>query len=516
MQVAQAVQLAHAAQAAHAAHAARVVQAAVPPASPQDSALARKPAQMLQGQGALEQARRQDGQAPPTPGRATARTQARALLRAKARARRREARTVELEDRVQAAGVSDDDDEGEGSLFCGSAAGEGEGCGCAAMAWPCPQTGFGSLGGLPVSVESADLGGFLCRGWEYPLTAAEKKERVVLLYEKEQVLAEQQVNQSNQRAHHGEEEAKRLAQDVLELRFENRRLADLVRDLRLQLATEQKQHRRRSSFDVTANPSHSTAPTSKQVPLTARAAIVEPKLMAPAPTMPLAVQTPMEQAAARLLPTCAIGPRRSSGLMMTPRHGIATAGGQSTSTPRCSVPVGMRGSIASMTWAECALGVPWITLTSRISGTESTYGEKRDEQVLEGTLSLRRGEYFTSVSGVFGDPPVLALCLRVVTSELQEVNVGAEDLGTQMDFAFEASPGFEIVGLQIGDDRAIAGIRQSPLAPSRVATQQSVTLTPCAGAAAEQGFVAMQAAQPLMTSRPSVSPIKEILDEMIT
>lgn len=534
MQVAQAVQLAHAAQAAHAAHAARVVQAAVP--APQLLATQKPQAQQAQWQsGQAEPQGQWQAVAPPTPGRATARTQARALLRAKARARRREARTAELEERAQGGnGHCHGDDEGS---LCGSVSGESHEC--CATSWPCPQTGFGSLGGLPVSVESADLGGFLCRGWEYPLTAAEKKERVVLLYEKEQVLAEQQVHHSDQRARHGEEEAKRLTQDMLELRFENRRLADLVRDLQLQLATVHKQQRRRSSFDVAMNPLHVTATASKQVPLTARAISLEPKLVAPAPSMPAAIQTPVEQAAlapasARLSPGCVPEPRRSLGLV-TPRHGVALSAGQGMLTPRGSMPTGMRGSIASMTWTEGAPDVPWITLTSRISGAETTYGEKRDGQARneEGTFSLRRGEYFTSVSGVFGAPPALALCLRVVTSEFQEVNIGAEDLDMQLDFAFEASPGFEIVGLYLGEDEAIAGIRQTPLAPSRVAAQQQSVLPSgsllsqcgwagsCSNAPTEQSPVVMQAAQPPvyehgMMSRRSVSPIKETLDEFIT
>jgi len=184
---------------------------------------------------------------------------------------------------------------------------------------------------------------------------------------------------------------------------------------------------------------------------------------------------------------------------MTPRHGAAACAGQGMQTPRGSVPTGMRGSIASMAWTEGAPDVPWITFTSRISGAEIAYGQKRDLQSPneEGTFSLRRGEYFTSISGVFGAPPALALCLRLVTSEFQEINLGTEDPDVQFDFAFEASSGFEIVGLQLGEDEAVVGIRQSPLAPSRVSAAQPPVY--------DQGTL----------SRRSVSPIKETPDEFM-
>jgi len=165
-------------------------------------------------------------------------------------------------------------------------------------------------------------------------------------------------------------------------------------------------------------------------------------------------------------------------------------------TPRALT---MRGTVAAVSWAEVS-GVPWLSFTSRVSGMRSVYGEHSGPaaHAEEGSINLRRGEFVIAISGVVGvdlSPAHLAACLHLVTSEAQEAvignqllsfdtlesaepNNGAADGGVRFassslgdqrrSFDFRASPGHEIVGVQLDSDGHIVGVTQLVLGPSRV------------------------------------------------
>jgi hypothetical protein len=172
----------------------------------------------------------------------------------------------------------------------------------------------------------------------------------------------------------------------------------------------------------------------------------------------------------------------AAGSMQTPR-------GLGMVTPRSGgVRGGMRGTVASVALGE-ACHVHWAEFTSRSTGMPYIFGERGGTDIEESTLSLRRGEYISSIAGIrsrpsSSDEPCLARSLRIVTSEQQEIFAG--EPSTSWDFHFEADEGREIVGLII-QDGAVSGVKQAILAPSRAPSgiiAGPVAVAACAGRAA--------------------------------
>mmetsp|Transcript_108159 Transcript_108159/g.304636 ORF Transcript_108159/g.304636 Transcript_108159/m.304636 type:complete len:447 (+) Transcript_108159:59-1399(+) len=96
-------------------------------------------------------------------------------------------------------------------------------------------------------------------------------------------------------------------------------------------------------------------------------------------------------------------------------------------TPRAATArTPLRGTVVAVSWAQ-GHGVPWMGFMSRVSGLLCVYGE-RDSAEHEGcSFSLRRGEYIRSISGVCGPRPLLASSMRICTSEEQELVAGTAD-----------------------------------------------------------------------------------------
>lgn len=160
----------------------------------------------------------------------------------------------------------------------------------------------------------------------------------------------------------------------------------------------------------------------------------------------------------------------------------------------------MRGHIASIFWAAEAQSVPWVVFVNRVSASERCYGEREpmeQEAAHTSAAHLRRGEFISSISGSrsracssAGRPP-LASCLRITTSEQQEIAVG--DACLSMDFCFEAEIGYEIVGLTL-EDGMISGVKLAILAPSRVPNTAGVSVDLVAMAAGAGAFRTQDAA----------------------
>lgn len=147
-----------------------------------------------------------------------------------------------------------------------------------------------------------------------------------------------------------------------------------------------------------------------------------------------------------------------------------------------------------VTWSEVT-GVPWLAFVSRANGLPRIYGSGKESPHEECVLSLRRGEYISSISGRRGHAPLLAQHLCILTSEQQEVTAGipggfvveasaGEDanIADGCAFNFTASGGHEIVGLKLGEDGRICGVKQVALPPSRAPS--SSTTEPYGPAAA--------------------------------
>lgn len=225
---------------------------------------------------------------------------------------------------------------------------------------------------------------------------------------------------------------------------------------------------------------------------------------APAPCVPRLALTPSasEQAepptcTPRVLPTAtpraALATPRSIGRLLA-----ATPRGAELITPRSVAWPATRGTIAEVRWAGAA-AVPWVAFVCRASGRRWLYGAScagcsipnHDEQ----TLCLRRGEYIRCIAGghkaieaskndsgtestlsASRPEPELAQWLRIISSEGQDVSLGdappdeelqASAARSECGFEHEAAPGHEIVGLVLGEDGAVAGVKQAKLAPSR-------------------------------------------------
>jgi hypothetical protein len=119
----------------------------------------------------------------------------------------------------------------------------------------------------------------------------------------------------------------------------------------------------------------------------------------------------------------------------------------------------------------------------------------------ENSLSLRRGEFISSISGMCGTSPKLASCLFIRTSEGQEGFAGACDTQTDAawDFVFTAVDGHEIVGVHVGENGALCGIRQAPLPPSRVPGGAKASSATASARGNEQGPCGSQSVQQMAT-----------------
>lgn len=386
--------------------------------------------------------------------------------------------------------------------------------------------------------------------WEFPLSAAEKQERVLLLYDKEASLANRQLRRSERVVAHlraqvaalrgsqsrWHRERRTMRKEAAALHSENRRLHERVGDLLLQLQQQQQlqqlqeQEQQLQQRQQQQPPPVAQAPSVQldleQQPQRSSATPPEP-VHAPSFSLPLAA----DQESATPSPCQAFSWRsarsaRRSGscgavVARAPRMSLdSVLGGPGAS--RSS----LRGTVAMVTWGE-ATGVPWLAFVSRASGLPRIYGNGREGAHEECMLSLRRGEYICSISGCHGRAPLLAQHVRVLTSEQQEVTAGAagrlaaealagQESGTAgCSFSFTASDGHEIVGLKLGEDGRICGVKQVALPPSRV---------PLSAIMEPPGAASLHAKPPRLSApcmngsvRPSTaSRTREALREVVT
>jgi len=461
-----------------------------------------------------------------TPGRASTRTRARAILRAKARARRREeaakADTARAGTEVETVMEEDavDDDEDMPLETCRQSGMEEQNCAIASVSsgptrcTPGHSARIYSKGNIAEDASSSSssdedsccfaegIGATVHHGhfWEYPLSASEKQARLLMLFGRGEVLSEKQIRRGERRMERLRAQVRLMQESEKQLKRERRTLCDEAatlrnenKDLRRQVSDLQRRLAKRGSDTscprAPTKPQSSSAPDSSAAPANdvapASAEEADPLMAAmetsrtkPATIVACASSDGASAAAAQtppppVLPTAAVA--AAAAAATTPRVSGVTPRGHTARTP-----TGMRGTIASVTWAE-APDVPWLIFTNRVSGQWALYGDGRKVSLSEEehTLSLRRGEFIQTVMGLHterkgGRPQPLARSLKIVTSEQQEVLSGQaahSSVGPSRTdhgyFCFEADLGHEIVGLCI-QDGAISGVRQVHLAPSRV------------------------------------------------
>lgn len=430
-----------------------------------------------------------------TPGRASARTRNRALLRAKARARRREDREQLASARESAftgfdtarevETVWEEDDQTENTSAQATASpfpSDSPRCLHPTRSWrECSASSkledaeiseCSSEDDSPLDEEaSALVAASFSSGhaWEYPLSAAEKKERVMLIFGRTEALSERHIRRCERREerwraqvrlHRQDNERLRrersdLCQEAASLRKENRELREKARDLEKRPYQSQQTHTRYSQ--IASSASRSIAASQPEDPQ----AVINEDSSPPMTARRLLSSRPLMSSGGSAAAASMLSVGRLS--LVTPRSGAAR--------------IGTRGSIASVSWAE-AFEVPWVAFTSRSTGMQSLYGERDAPEIEESSLSLRRGEYIQSISGSWSalstsPEPVVARALRIVTSEQQE-SVAGESAALE-DFHFEADHDHEIVGLTF-QDGSISGVKQALLAPSRVPSGISSTI----------------------------------------
>jgi len=489
-----------------------------------------------------------------TPGRASARTRARAQLRAKKRASKREetamatAREAMVEtvweeetDTIEDSPQRSNSPRGGTSPACGGAG-------------PCinydiededevsdvSDSSDGEEGAIR-EVGMAAMASRLPTGaWEYPLSVAERKARVLMLFGRNEVLGDCQIRRGErlaeklraqvrlhrrdmQRLRDDADRLRRERNDVCgkaaALRSENSELKEKVREL---------QRRAQQQSQSEAPPASARTPW-KPSPAAASAPGMVPALPAFPGWIPAAVDgwIPAAVPALPAFPAFPAAPMtgrsQCANASPTPNMSRTTSGGGSfasssrtsctsnmtgpSETPRSMGLVTprtggaracMRGAIQDIYWAAQACQVPWVMLTSRGSAfgepTESLYGERdHGEQEAFSAAHLRRGEFISSISGSWSNftleapganrqyPPI-ARYIRIITSEKHEIEIG--EVSSEVSFCFEAEPGHEITGLAI-QDGIICGVKQAVLAPSRVslAPKASPQMAPIPSAA---------------------------------
>lgn len=453
-----------------------------------------------------------DGMPLMTPGRASARTRARAQLRAKARARRREEQSLQsarehenmsletsrIVETISEEWEAERNEEAKSPSISaahsssmvhvptggcwsqlGSTVNEED-----SDASDSSSEGSQIEGGDVCAAASAASGAFLSiRSWEFPLSAAERKARVMLLFGQNEVLGECQIRKSERlaerlrakvRIHKAEadrlrgevDDVRKLRVDVerlrrerhdvcgeaANLRSENKDLKEKVRDLQRRLQQSQQAQAEAASTRMPGKPPVpvSGAGMDWQSLTSARVSTAAPSGSHPGSCRSSLTSntTPTET------------PRSLS--LTTPRAGTGRAG--------------MRGTIASIHWPEEVSHAPWVLFVCRATANERLYGrhdQAQEEFTRAHAAHLRRGEYISSIevssigstasSCVVHFP--LARCLRIWTSENQEIVIG--DATSSIDFCFKADPEHEIVGLNM-QDGFFNGIKQAVLAPSRV------------------------------------------------
>jgi len=178
-------------------------------------------------------------------------------------------------------------------------------------------------------------------------------------------------------------------------------------------------------------------------------------------------------------------PRGFDGMVSTPR-GVATPRGGPMRGP-------YRGSIASVSWSS-APGVRWIAIMNRNNVTQTVYGTPEgsvEDAGLGNSMNLRRGEFLRQISGAIGPVPHIARWLRLETSEGQVAFLGETQEVVdeeEPNFTFCALPDQEITALEIGDNGAISGIRQTALPPSRLSLSGVNAMASAAPGAADSQF----------------------------
>lgn len=461
-----------------------------------------------------------------TPGRASARTQARAQLRAKARARRREEGALASARDDMAMGSSTArqvETVWEEEVDCAE-----DVCDTSRQAPTGPAAGGGGSGGdcwqqcsahgdeedSDVSDSSCDdeddkmsaaaLAATTCASlptgyWEYPLSAAEKKARLLLLFGRSEVLGERQIRSGERlaeklrakvRLHRTDNERllgeverlrrerKDLCGEAANLRSDNRELKQKVRELQGQLQQGQQLP--------------CEAPAQQQSarwkpPISSASSQAQPVVSALPPGPGAQEQNSVAAACGAVVlstvPT-ACGALGAIGSVPSSRRSSWTSASETPrsldlATPRPGATrVSMRGSIASVSWSAQASEIPWVVFANRSIGSERLYGDGRSPEQEVQARHLRRGEFITCISGSWvgtssfdGQPPI-ARGLRILTSEHQEILIG--EVSTPSDFCFEAEPEREVIGL-IVQDGVISGVKQALLAPSRCSISGSMT-----------------------------------------
>eukprot|EP00747_Dinoflagellata_sp_TGD_P208316 gnl/TRDRNA2_/TRDRNA2_81818_c0_seq1.p1 gnl/TRDRNA2_/TRDRNA2_81818_c0~~gnl/TRDRNA2_/TRDRNA2_81818_c0_seq1.p1 ORF type:complete len:435 (-),score=67.11 gnl/TRDRNA2_/TRDRNA2_81818_c0_seq1:40-1281(-) len=314
--------------------------------------------------------------------------------------------------------------------------------------------------------------------WDFPLSRTEALRRVLLLCDAARREFASRLQAAEADAH-----------ALRELADEHRALQDEVTMLQVQrdralcevaiLAEGAKAHHVPAPAEVKASMNGHASPEKKQqseklvlhskaAPASsengyASAAPLEPK---PTPRAMLSAVEDLQSWTPRVAP-------RSTEVPPTPRTMARRLG-----IPDASARAGrlaLRGSVAEVSWCV-ATQVETVVFTRRTTADQVCFGreltgepgEEVDgvEIVTHGPVTLRRGEYICAVSGRgSGADWHLASWLMLETSEGLMLTLGEPELDS--DFRFGAKPGREIVGLQVGPDGRISGVKDAQLPPSR-------------------------------------------------
>jgi len=395
----------------------------------------------------------------------------------------------------------------------------------------------------PVLVEAPDL----C--WEFPLSTAEKQERVLLLFNKEVAWASGQLRQGERLAVNLRKkvsslrgnrarlrrEVHALRKDLIAVTTENEQLRDQnsetqrlhdefqakqqhleqekqqLADAWRQLERQRRLHESRRQAEQQRHLAQSrwTDAPRRHSPLLPEAAISNASLLpcGSPPASPskavcmkgsskLTAEAIYSSEDAIYSTASPVRVRKHRATLAESSHANVsrTASVQATCMAIQRSRLQLRGQVAVVSWSD-GPRVTWVEIVSRHSGQPRLYGERPGDcaPVEECSFSLRRGEYVRSVSGWHGLPPELARCLQIATSEGRKVVAGSPPEGADrdnIDFCFVADPGCEILGFELGEGGVIIGVRQVPMLPSRVPQESSDVMSPLAsrwGRAASAG-----------------------------
>lgn len=306
--------------------------------------------------------------------------------------------------------------------------------------------------------------------WEYPLSTAEKQERLLLIYDQEDALVKLQLRLGERLAarmrrkvsklHSGASSLRQQREDLLTktvvLERENDALRQRVDELelkfqRLQQEQHQQQLEQKRKLEQPSTPQQQDQHHHQQHQHQLHHQLPQPAghwsmraLWLP-PPQPHSAESCGETTCTSQLPQ--IADRQISN-------------------------ASSRGAVASLSWMQADF-VPWIAFTSRASAMRWCYGFEppvADAQACG--LLLRRGEYISTIVVLRGEPGCLARGIHIVTSEGQEAHAGHGELEA-CDFigsdllVFDAMAEHEILGLQVDEAGVIVGVKQAALASSR-------------------------------------------------